>query len=100
MVMPPPRLEAAYDDGAVGVYLHLPYCERVCPYCDFAVIAAREIEPEVEGRYVEALLTELEARRGDFADRALSSLYFGGGTPALFEPTSIARLSALASSAS
>ena len=87
-----PGKEAAYDDGAVGVYLHLPYCERVCPYCDFAVIAARRIEPEVEARYVEALLVELAARQPDFAGRSLASIYFGGGTPALFEPESIARL--------
>jgi len=80
------------DDGRVGVYLHLPWCERVCPYCDFAVLAARPLEPEVEARYVERLRVELSARAPDFAGRPLASVYFGGGTPALFAPDSIARL--------
>jgi oxygen-independent coproporphyrinogen-3 oxidase len=85
-------MSVPYDDGAVGVYLHLPYCDRVCPYCDFAVIAARTLSREVEDRYVEALLTELAARRRDFEGRRLASVYFGGGTPSLFRPASIARL--------
>lgn len=81
-----------YDDGEVGVYIHLPFCERICPYCDFAVVAARPLEPDVEARYVTALCRELERRRDDFPGRRLASLYFGGGTPSLFDPTSIARL--------
>jgi putative oxygen-independent coproporphyrinogen III oxidase len=82
----------AVDDGRVGVYLHLPFCERICPYCDFAVVAARVLPPELEARYVDALCRELDARRADFAGRALATVYFGGGTPALFQPASIARL--------
>lgn len=78
-----------FDDGAVGVYIHLPFCERVCPYCDFAVVAAPSLEPERESRVVSAILAELEARREAFADRPLASLYFGGGTPSLFRPESI-----------
>lgn len=80
------------DDGTVGVYLHLPYCERICPYCDFAVIAARSLDPGVEAAYVADLLRELEARAPAFAGRRLSSVYLGGGTPSLFQPESIARL--------
>lgn len=80
------------DDGSVGVYVHVPFCERVCPYCDFAVVAARRLSPEVEARYVDALLRELAARGPDFGGRRLASLYFGGGTPSLLEPSSIAAL--------
>jgi oxygen-independent coproporphyrinogen-3 oxidase len=83
---------APFDDGRVGVYLHLPFCERICPYCDFAVVAARELSPAREAEYVDALCRELAARQADFAGRSLASLYFGGGTPALFRPKSIARL--------
>jgi len=72
--------------GTLGVYVHVPFCERVCPYCDFAVVAARPLAPEVEERYVAALLRELEARRADFAGRALASLYFGGGSPGAAAP--------------
>ena len=82
----------AFDDQGVGVYLHLPFCERICPYCDFAVVAARVLAPEVEARYVDALCRELEGRKAAFAGRSLASIYFGGGTPALFQPDSIARL--------
>ncbi len=81
-----------FDDGRVGVYLHLPFCERICPYCDFAVVAAPTLPPEREERYAEALLEELAARRVDFEGRGLASIYFGGGTPALFRPETIARL--------
>ncbi|MCP4907809.1 MAG: radical SAM family heme chaperone HemW [bacterium] len=87
-----PQRDGRFDDGKVGVYLHLPYCDRVCPYCDFAVIAARPLEPAVEARYVAGLQLELEGRRKDFADRTLSSLYFGGGTPSIFGPESIRAL--------
>ena len=80
---------ACFDDGRVGVYLHLPFCERICPYCDFAVALAPTLESETEARYVEALCMELAARRSDFGGRALASVYFGGGTPSLFRPESI-----------
>ncbi|MBW1885157.1 MAG: radical SAM family heme chaperone HemW [Deltaproteobacteria bacterium] len=86
------REPALYDDSQVGVYLHLPFCERICPYCDFAVVAARPLEAALEARYVAALRAELERRRGDFSGRSLASLYFGGGTPSLFGPDSIREL--------
>ncbi|MAG33573.1 MAG: coproporphyrinogen III oxidase [Deltaproteobacteria bacterium] len=84
--------ESCFDDGAVGVYVHLPFCERICPYCDFAVVAASTLDPALEARVVAALCAELEARREDFEGRALASLYFGGGTPSLFREESIVAL--------
>jgi oxygen-independent coproporphyrinogen-3 oxidase len=79
-------------DATVGVYVHVPFCERVCPYCDFPVVAARTLAPRDEDAYVRALLAELARRRADFAGLALASLYFGGGTPSLLRPESVARL--------
>jgi oxygen-independent coproporphyrinogen-3 oxidase len=79
-------------DRSLGVYLHVPFCERVCPYCDFAVVAARRLASEDEERYVAALLAELAGRAGGFAGRTLETVYFGGGTPALLSPASIGRL--------
>jgi oxygen-independent coproporphyrinogen-3 oxidase len=76
----------------VGVYVHVPFCERVCPYCDFAVVAARPLAASQESRYVDALLCELASRREDFAGRRLASLYLGGGTPSLLQPASVARI--------
>ncbi len=77
----------------VGVYVHVPFCERVCPYCDFAVEAVGgRIEAGLEDAYVGALLAELELRAEAFTGRRLTSVYFGGGTPALLRPDSVARL--------
>jgi oxygen-independent coproporphyrinogen-3 oxidase len=80
------------EDASVGLYIHVPFCERICPYCDFAVVATRTLEPSVEERYVAALLAELDSRRIDFPGRSLETVYFGGGTPSLLQPSSLARL--------
>ena len=77
---------------SVGVYVHVPFCERVCPYCDFAVVAARPLEPSVEARYVEALVRELALRAGPFDGLALASVYLGGGTPSLLSVASVERI--------
>jgi oxygen-independent coproporphyrinogen-3 oxidase len=78
--------------ATVGVYVHVPFCERVCPYCDFAVVGVRALAPDVEARYANALLRELALRRPAFAGRHLVSLYLGGGTPSLCRPESIDRI--------
>jgi len=88
----PADYNLAVSDASVGVYVHVPFCERVCPYCDFAVVAARPLAIEPERRYVAALRRELDARRGAFAGRRLASLYLGGGTPSLLRPESVAEL--------
>jgi len=80
------------SDRSLGVYLHVPFCERVCPYCDFAVVALPRLARADEERYVTALLAELEGRAAAFAGRTLETVYFGGGTPALLLPASIGRL--------
>jgi len=78
-----------------ALYVHVPYCRHVCPYCDFNVQAAAT--PPERG-YVEALAAELAAYGGDahWADRPLGSVYFGGGTPSLFTPGAIADVLAAA----
>ncbi|MBM4382912.1 MAG: radical SAM family heme chaperone HemW [Deltaproteobacteria bacterium] len=77
---------------SVGAYVHVPFCERICPYCDFPVVAARSLTRAEEDRYVAALLGELAGRAVDFAGRALDTIYFGGGTPSLLRPDSLARV--------
>jgi oxygen-independent coproporphyrinogen-3 oxidase len=84
-------------DSSVGVYVHVPFCERVCPYCDFAVIGTPELPAAQETRYVDALLRELESRRPvyqhpDGGAHRLASIYLGGGTPSLLAPESLARV--------
>ncbi len=80
------------DDGCLGVYVHVPFCERVCPYCDFAVVAARRLARDREDAYVAALLGELALQQPALEGRPLASLYLGGGTPSLLRPESIARI--------
>ena len=78
----------------VGIYVHVPFCERVCPYCDFAVVGVRTLAPEREAWYVDALLAELDARRAPFSGRRLASLYLGGGTPSLLTGEGVDRIRA------
>jgi oxygen-independent coproporphyrinogen-3 oxidase len=91
-VVTPRTYHRGVSDATVGIYVHVPWCERVCPYCDFAVVAARRLAPEREDRYLGALCMELAARAGAFAGRRLASLYLGGGTPSLLRPASVRRL--------
>ena len=67
-------------------YVHLPFCARVCPYCDFAVVAGRD---DQISRYVSAVTTEIQREDGW---TALNSLYFGGGTPSRVPPVLINRV--------
>jgi oxygen-independent coproporphyrinogen-3 oxidase len=83
-------------DPTVGLYVHVPFCERVCPYCDFAVVRTRVLEPGLEGAYVDALLKELGARQGVFSRRRLETVYLGGGTPSRLRPESVLRILAAA----
>ena len=78
--------------SSLGVYVHVPFCERICPYCDFAVVSAPTPQRERDDRYVDTLLQELARRRLAFAGRSLSSLYLGGGTPSLLSPEAVVRI--------
>ena len=70
--------------AAVGLYVHLPWCVRKCPYCDFNSHPLKE--PLREAEYREALLDDFERERERFGDRRITTVYFGGGTPSLFSP--------------
>lgn len=72
-----------------GLYLHIPFCQRRCVYCDFYSTTFGAAERE---RYVGALSREL-ARRADEADgRRLATVYLGGGTPSQLAPDELERL--------
>jgi oxygen-independent coproporphyrinogen-3 oxidase len=73
-----------------SVYVHFPWCARKCPYCDFATepIRANELPHEA---YTDALLRELDLRRGSLQGRTLKSVFFGGGTPSLWAPAALGR---------
>ena len=72
-----------------GVYIHWPYCARICPYCDFNVYAAktRDTAP-----LIEALKADLSNWRVLTGDREVTSVFFGGGTPSLISPDAVSDL--------
>ena len=82
-VAPTPRLEPP----PLALYVHLPWCVRKCPYCDFNSHAAPELLPQQA--YVEALLEDLELDATRVGNRTVVSIFFGGGTPSLFDPDRI-----------
>ncbi|CAN5481078.1 radical SAM family heme chaperone HemW [soil metagenome] len=70
---------------ALGVYIHWPYCARICPYCDFNVL--RDRGREVEQRALkDAILADLRRHRELTGPRDLTSIFLGGGTPSLMDP--------------
>ncbi len=76
------------EDGRAGLYLHIPFCSAICPYCDFAVRVGRR---EKRRRFVETLLLEIAGHSGTpFAP--IDTIYFGGGTPSILEPENLERL--------
>ncbi len=75
----------------LALYVHLPWCARKCPYCDFNSYALREGEIP-EDAYVDALLADLELEWPLAQGRPLESIFIGGGTPSLFSAAAISRL--------
>jgi oxygen-independent coproporphyrinogen-3 oxidase len=74
-----------------SLYIHIPYCISKCPYCDFNSHVVAEIP---ETAYVDALVSELEhyGMTGEWRERTVQSVFFGGGTPSMFRPQSIGKL--------
>ncbi len=75
----------------MGVYVHWPYCARICPYCDFNVVRDRGRVDE-QRALADAIVADLEAQRALTGDRRLLSIFFGGGTPSLMDPAQVARV--------
>ena len=75
----------------VAVYLHWPYCARICPYCDFNVVRDRGRTEEQAG-LVAAMHADLRAQAALLGPRRLVSIFFGGGTPSLMPPEAAGRL--------
>ena len=71
----------------LSLYIHIPWCVKKCPYCDFNSHESRNEIPEK--RYVAALISDLEQSVPRVYGRKIKSVFFGGGTPSLFSPESI-----------
>ncbi len=75
------------DDGGFGLYVHWPFCKAKCPYCDFNSHVRDGVE---HGRWARALAAEIDHFAALTAGRELRSIFFGGGTPSLMAPATVA----------
>ena len=78
-----------WENGGFGLYLHWPYCESKCPYCDFNSHVAAHID---QSRWQRAYLVEIDRLGAETRGRRLDSVFFGGGTPSLMEPSLVAAI--------
>ncbi|WP_421905846.1 radical SAM family heme chaperone HemW [Mameliella sp.] len=81
------RAPENWQIGGFGLYVHWPFCEAKCPYCDFNSHVVRDID---QTRWAKALAEEIRRAGAETPDRVLSSIFFGGGTPSLMAPETVA----------
>jgi putative oxygen-independent coproporphyrinogen III oxidase len=75
--------------GGFGIYIHWPFCEAKCPYCDFNSHVSRSID---QAAWKAAYLTELERYAEQTRGRIVTSVFFGGGTPSLMNPDTVSEV--------
>ncbi|MEQ8898286.1 MAG: radical SAM family heme chaperone HemW [Roseovarius sp.] len=78
-----------WQHGGFGLYIHWPFCEAKCPYCDFNSHVARTIDQE---RWKKAYVSEIDRYARLLPNRVLNTVYFGGGTPSLMDPGVVAEI--------
>jgi oxygen-independent coproporphyrinogen-3 oxidase len=76
-----------WDAGGFAVYVHWPFCAAKCPYCDFNSHVRAGVD---QGRWRRALVAEIGAAAAETPGRTVGSVFFGGGTPSLMEPETVA----------
>ncbi|MEX0328225.1 MAG: radical SAM family heme chaperone HemW [Ruegeria sp.] len=76
-----------WRNGGFGLYVHWPFCEAKCPYCDFNSHVSRNIDQK---QWLECYLSELKRSAAETPDRVLNTIFFGGGTPSLMNPDTVA----------
>ncbi|MFD2741246.1 radical SAM family heme chaperone HemW [Sulfitobacter aestuarii] len=76
-----------WQQGGFGLYIHWPFCEAKCPYCDFNSHVSRQIDQKA---WRDAYLGELNRAAGEAPGRVLNAVFFGGGTPSLMDPQIVA----------
>jgi len=77
-------------DSSLALYVHMPWCVRKCPYCDFNSHQLKSAQPDAS--YIDALLRDFDTEMPRLAGRRIDTVFFGGGTPSLFAPEEFARL--------
>ncbi len=78
-----------WRNGGFGLYVHWPFCEAKCPYCDFNSHVSRNINQK---QWLECYLSELNRSAIETPDRVLNTIFFGGGTPSLMAPETVAAI--------
>ncbi|MEC7256358.1 MAG: radical SAM protein, partial [Pseudomonadota bacterium] len=82
-----PALHDDWRQGGFGLYVHWPFCAAKCPYCDFNSHVARTID---HAAWLTEYRREIERVSGLTGPRVLNSIFFGGGTPSLMQPETVA----------
>ena len=77
-------------DVPLALYVHMPWCVRKCPYCDFNSHQLKSGQPDAS--YIDALIRDFDLDAPRVRGRQIDSVFFGGGTPSLFDPADFARL--------
>ena len=77
-------------DPSLALYVHMPWCVRKCPYCDFNSHQLKSAAPDTS--YIDALIRDFEMELPRLAGRRIDTVFFGGGTPSLFQPEDFSRL--------
>jgi putative oxygen-independent coproporphyrinogen III oxidase len=77
-------------DPALALYVHMPWCVRKCPYCDFNSHQLKSAAPDAS--YIDALIRDFDTELPRLKDRRIATVFFGGGTPSLFQPEDFNRL--------
>jgi oxygen-independent coproporphyrinogen-3 oxidase len=79
----------APSGSGLGLYIHVPFCTHICPYCDFTTYAGQE---NLIPRYVEAVERDIARQAALIGGRPVETIYLGGGTPSLLTPEQVTRL--------
>lgn len=78
-----------WQNAGFGVYIHWPFCMHKCPYCDFNSHVSREVD---QTRWREALLSDIRRSAQELPNRQVDTVFFGGGTPSLMPPETVAAI--------
>lgn len=73
----------------LGIYIHIPFCKKKCHYCDFVSYCDKKEDIE---QYIEALIKEIENKKGEILERNITTIYIGGGTPSFIEAQYISKI--------
>ena len=83
------RRDLLSGTASISIYIHIPFCVRKCSYCDFL---SGPRTPQLQERYVQALIREIGAQRDCPSGTPVDTIFFGGGTPSVLSAGQIGRI--------